>query len=170
MARSLSAWRGPSGGADYYRASLVGYGALFFAPHPVAGALFLLGTFAANSTVGAAVLIGILVSTATARLLHRSSVEIEHGLHGFNGALAEEKVGQARPDSPGKPTTRRIPKEEPLEGRLVADGYGGVARVLGESGEAKVDLPAAPEAARSTAPENLMEPVTLTFEQRFKRM
>jgi hypothetical protein len=53
----------------------------------------------------------------------------------FNGALAEEKVGQARPGPPGKPTTRRIPEDEQLEGRLVADGYGGVARVLGDSGE-----------------------------------
>jgi hypothetical protein len=52
----------------------------------------------------------------------------------FNGGLAEEKVGQARPDSPGKPMPRRIPEDEPLEGRLVADGDGGVARVLGDSG------------------------------------
>jgi hypothetical protein len=48
----------------------------------------------------------------------------------FNETLAEEKLRQARTGSPAELTTRRIPADEPLEGKLVADGYGGVARVL----------------------------------------
>ena len=51
----------------------------------------------------------------------------------FNGSLAEEKLRQARTGSQVELTTRRIPADEPLEGRLVADGYGGVARVLDTS-------------------------------------
>ncbi|NQU49918.1 MAG: urea transporter [Planctomycetes bacterium] len=72
---------------DFYRSFLTGYGALFFAPTPVSGALFLLGTFAASALAGTGVMLGLLASTATAHLLMRDRVEIEQGLYGFNGAL-----------------------------------------------------------------------------------
>ncbi len=75
-------------GEDFYRSFLVGYGALFFAPHPVSGALFLLGTFAAAPVLGTAVLLGLLAATTTAHLMRRARVELEGGLYGFNGALA----------------------------------------------------------------------------------
>jgi len=75
-------------GEDFYRSFLVGYGALFFAPHPVSGALFLLATFAAGPVVGTAVLLGLFAATTTAHLMRRSRVELESGLYGFNGALA----------------------------------------------------------------------------------
>ncbi|MBI4879440.1 MAG: urea transporter [Planctomycetes bacterium] len=88
MAGGFSGAGGRGGGEDFYRAFLAGYGALFFSPRPVSGALFLLGTFAANSVLGAAVLVGLLASTAAAHLLRRAPAEIEHGLYGFNGALA----------------------------------------------------------------------------------
>lgn len=74
-------------GDDFYRAFLTGYGALFFAPAPAAGALFLLGTFAASAVVGTAILLGLLSSTFAAHLLRRDRAEIEQGLYGFNGAL-----------------------------------------------------------------------------------
>ena len=83
----VDAARGHARGEEFYRAYLASYGALFFAPHPLAGALFLLGTFAASSTVGAAVLVGLLSSNAMAQFLRRSRREIESGLYGFNGAL-----------------------------------------------------------------------------------
>ena len=72
---------------DFYRSFLTGYGALFFAPSAVSGALFLLGTFAASSLAGTAVMLGLLAATTTAHLLKRDRAEIEHGLYGFNGAL-----------------------------------------------------------------------------------
>jgi NAD-dependent deacetylase len=72
---------------DFYRSFLTGYGALFFAPTPVAGALFLLATFAASALAGTAVMLGLMAATATAHLLKRERAEIEHGLYGFNGAL-----------------------------------------------------------------------------------
>jgi len=75
-------------GEDFYRSFLVGYGALFFAPHPVSGALFLLGTFAASPVVGTAVLLGLFAATSVAHVLKRARLELEHGLYGFNGALA----------------------------------------------------------------------------------
>ncbi|MAF64131.1 MAG: hypothetical protein CMJ84_00540 [Planctomycetes bacterium] len=75
-------------GEDFYRSFLVGYGALFFAPHPVSGALFLLGTFAAGPLLGTAVLGGLLAATSTAHAMRRSRIELEQGLYGFNGALA----------------------------------------------------------------------------------
>ncbi len=88
MAGGIPGQGGRGGGEDFYRAFLAGYGALFFAPRPVSGALFLLGTFAANAVLGAAVLVGLLAATAAAHLLRRAPAEIEHGLYGFNGALA----------------------------------------------------------------------------------
>lgn len=48
----------------------------------------------------------------------------------FNASLAEGKPGQLNTGAPAELTTRRIPADEPLAGKLVADGYGGVARVL----------------------------------------
>ncbi|MDP6761471.1 MAG: urea transporter [Planctomycetota bacterium] len=75
-------------GEDFYRSFLVGYGALFFAPHPVSGALFLLGTFASGPLLGTAVLVGLFAATSTAHFLRRSRLELEQGLYGFNGALA----------------------------------------------------------------------------------
>ncbi len=78
----------PRMGEDSYRSFLVGYGALFFAPHPVAGALFLLATFSGSANLGTGVLLGILVATWTAHILRRSRHELESGLYGFNGALA----------------------------------------------------------------------------------
>jgi len=48
----------------------------------------------------------------------------------FNATLAEGKPGQLNTGAPAELTTRRIPADEPLAGKLVADGYGGVARVL----------------------------------------
>lgn len=77
---------------DFYRAFLNGYGALFFAPSPAAGALFLLGTFAASPVVGSAVLVGLLAGTATAHAVRRPRAEIEAGLHGYNAALASLAV------------------------------------------------------------------------------
>jgi NAD-dependent deacetylase len=74
-------------GEVFQRAFLKGYGALFFAPSPIAGSLFLLGTFAASATAGVAVLLGLFVSTWVAVLLKRSRIEVEHGIYGFNGAL-----------------------------------------------------------------------------------
>ncbi|MFH0947022.1 MAG: urea transporter [Planctomycetota bacterium] len=87
MSAAATAAGGHARGEEFHQALLAGYGALFFAPHPIAGALFLLGTFAANSTIGAAVLVGLLSSTAMAQFLRRSRREIESGLYGFNGAL-----------------------------------------------------------------------------------
>jgi NAD-dependent deacetylase len=75
-------------GEDFYRSFLVGYGALFFAPHPVSGALFLLGTFAASPELGTAVILGLFAATSAAHILKRARLELEHGLYGFNGALA----------------------------------------------------------------------------------
>jgi NAD-dependent deacetylase len=75
-------------GEDFYRSFLVGYGALFFAPHPVSGALFLLATFAASPVLGTAVLLGLFAATTCAHMMRRSRLELESGLYGFNGALA----------------------------------------------------------------------------------
>jgi NAD-dependent deacetylase len=75
-------------GEDFYRSFLVGYGALFFAPHAASGALFLIATVAASPAVGTAVLLGLFAATTTAHVLKRARLELEHGLYGFNGALA----------------------------------------------------------------------------------
>lgn len=75
-------------GDDLYRAVLTGYGALFLLPSARAGALLYLATFAASPTLGTAVLIGVLASTAIAHLAKREPHQIESGLFGFNGALA----------------------------------------------------------------------------------
>lgn len=49
----------------------------------------------------------------------------------FNESLAEEKLKQTKSGPQGEGTaTRRLAADEPLAGKLVADGYGGVARVL----------------------------------------
>lgn len=53
----------------------------------------------------------------------------------FNETLAEETLRHARTGSQTELTTRRAPADEPLEGKLVADGYGGVARVLEDNGK-----------------------------------
>jgi hypothetical protein len=53
----------------------------------------------------------------------------------FNETLAEEMLRQARTGPQTELTTRRAPADESLEGRLVADGYGGVARVLEDNGK-----------------------------------
>ena len=75
-------------GDDLYRAVLTGYGALFLLPSARAGALLYLATFAASPTLGTAVLIGVLASTAVAHLAQREKQQLESGLFGFNGALA----------------------------------------------------------------------------------
>jgi NAD-dependent deacetylase len=74
-------------GEDLPRAVATGFGALFFAPTPGAGALLLASTFLSSPIAGTAVLIGILSSTVMASVLRRPRVEIAAGLHGFNGAL-----------------------------------------------------------------------------------
>ncbi|MCA9002110.1 MAG: urea transporter, partial [Planctomycetes bacterium] len=94
-----SAASSPRFGEDFYRSFLVGYGALFFAPHPASGALFLLATFAANPALGTGVLLGILSATWTAHFLRRSRFELEHGLYGFNGALAAFAVFSLQGDA-----------------------------------------------------------------------
>jgi hypothetical protein len=53
----------------------------------------------------------------------------------YNGALAEKKLkGDTQAEPPAGPATRRVPADEALDGKLIADGYGGVARVLEDSG------------------------------------
>lgn len=75
-------------GDDLYRSVLTGYGALFLVPRASSGALLLLATFAASPTLGSAVLLGVLASTAVAHVARRDPAQVESGLYGFNGALA----------------------------------------------------------------------------------
>jgi hypothetical protein len=53
----------------------------------------------------------------------------------YNKALAEQKAAQIVPGPKTDYTLSRKLPEEPVEGKLVADGYGGVARVLEDGGE-----------------------------------
>jgi NAD-dependent deacetylase len=76
-----------SGQEDLPRAVASGFGALFFAPTPGAGALLLAATFASSPVGGTAVLIGLLSATVMAHVIRRPRAEIAAGLHGFNGAL-----------------------------------------------------------------------------------
>lgn len=52
----------------------------------------------------------------------------------YNAALAEQQPPGTAAAGGSAPTSRRVPADESLEGKLVADGYGGVARVLEDSG------------------------------------
>ncbi len=73
---------------NFYRAFLCGYGALFFAPSPIAGVFFLAGTFLLSPVAGAVALVSLLVATGTAHVLRRPREQIESGLYGFNAAIA----------------------------------------------------------------------------------
>lgn len=53
----------------------------------------------------------------------------------YNTALAEQKQRPAEGSAVDRTSSRRVPAGESLEGKLVADGYGGVARVLEDSGQ-----------------------------------
>lgn len=53
----------------------------------------------------------------------------------YNAALTEQNGQSVQPAQPVRPSIRRAATNEPLRGQLVADGYGGLARVLDDSGE-----------------------------------
>jgi NAD-dependent deacetylase len=74
-------------GDELPRAIATGFGALFFAPSPGAGALLLAATFIASPVAGTAVLIGLFSATLMAAAMRRPRGEIASGLYGFNGAL-----------------------------------------------------------------------------------
>ena len=71
-----------------FGAMLNGYGALFFAPTPLSGALLLLATFALNPSAGTLALLALLAATVTARWLRRPEEHVAAGLYGYSGALA----------------------------------------------------------------------------------
>ena len=61
----------------------------------------------------------------------------EYRRAGATVALFERSLAEAESSAPAQPapTTRRLPSDESFEGKLVADGYGGIARVLADGGE-----------------------------------
>lgn len=66
---------------------LRGVGQILFADNPVSGLFILIGLFVASPWLGAATLIGVVASTATAHLLRLDRSRIRAGLYGYNGAL-----------------------------------------------------------------------------------
>jgi len=66
---------------------LRGCGQVMFQNNPLTGLLFLVGIFINSALLGGAGLIGLLVSTLTARLLRADRSLIRAGLFGFNGIL-----------------------------------------------------------------------------------
>jgi NAD-dependent deacetylase len=80
--------RGPIASEHTFGAMLSGYGALFFAPQPFCGALFLLATFTLYPATGSLALMALLAATVTAQLLKRPAEHIAAGLYGYSGALA----------------------------------------------------------------------------------
>ncbi len=83
-----AATRGPIAPENTFGAMLSGYGALFFAPSPLPGALFLLGTFTLYPATGSLALMALLAATITAQLLRRPVEHLAAGLYGYSGALA----------------------------------------------------------------------------------
>src|SRR5690606_31991774 len=51
------------------------------------GLLFLAGIFYNSWLLGLAAVLGTVISTCTAQVLEYSSIEIDNGIYGFNGAL-----------------------------------------------------------------------------------
>jgi len=58
-----------------------------FQNNALSGLLFLAGIFYNSWLLVLAVVLGTIISTATAQILKYSSIEIEDGIYGFNGAL-----------------------------------------------------------------------------------
>lgn len=62
-------------------------GQVMFQNSALSGLLFLAGIFYNSWLLGLAVILGTVISTATAQVLKYSQSEIEDGIYGFNGAL-----------------------------------------------------------------------------------
>ncbi|MCC6174629.1 MAG: urea transporter [Chloroflexi bacterium] len=74
-------------GASFVDALLRGTGQVMFQNNPLTGLLFLVGIFYNSAPLGAAGLLGLVSSTAAARLLGAHRDLIRNGLFGFNGVL-----------------------------------------------------------------------------------
>src|SRR5690606_18284374 len=72
---------------NYTLIILRGIGQVMFQNNALSGLLFLAGIFYNSWLLVLAVVLGTIISTATAQILKYSSIEIEDGIYGFNGAL-----------------------------------------------------------------------------------
>ncbi|TCK83484.1 urea transporter [Albibacterium bauzanense] len=72
---------------NYVLVILRGMGQVMFQNNALSGLLFLAGIFYNSWLLALAVVLGTVISTATAQLLKYSQSEIDDGIYGFNGAL-----------------------------------------------------------------------------------
>jgi urea transporter len=72
---------------NYTLIILRGIGQVMFQNNALSGLLFLAGIFYNSWLLALAVVLGTVVSTVAAQILKYSSIEIEDGIYGFNGAL-----------------------------------------------------------------------------------
>lgn len=72
---------------NYVLVILRGMGQVMFQNNALSGLLLLAGIFYNSWLLGLAVILGTIISTATAQVLKYSQSEIEDGIYGFNGAL-----------------------------------------------------------------------------------
>jgi urea transporter len=79
--------RSALGPLPFLDAVLRGIGQVMLQNNSYAGLLFLIGIFYNSPLFGAAVLVGTVVSTATAMLLRVDRAQVRAGLFGFNGGL-----------------------------------------------------------------------------------
>ncbi|MCB0190376.1 MAG: hypothetical protein KDJ65_00380 [Anaerolineae bacterium] len=75
-------------------------------------------------------------ASATITFFNQSLAEAKQEVGQGNRALSGQPMKPSTQAAPSVPTgTRRLPDNESLAGRLVADGYGGVSRVLEDNGD-----------------------------------
>src|SRR5690554_916254 len=72
---------------NYALVILRGVGQVMFQDNALSGLLLLTGIFYNSWLLGLAVILGTMISTATAQVLKYSQDEIDTGIYGFNGAL-----------------------------------------------------------------------------------
>lgn len=78
---------------NYAMVTLRGVGQVMFQNNALSGFLLLAGIFYNSWLLGLAVILGTVISSATAQVLKYSKSDIENGIYGFNGALVGVAIG-----------------------------------------------------------------------------
>ncbi len=78
---------------NYATVILRGVGQVMFQNNALSGFLLLIGIYYNSWLLALAVVLGTIISTATARVLKYSKSDIDNGIYGFNGALVGVAIG-----------------------------------------------------------------------------